>query len=189
MHVHEALVARRSIYKFADKQVSDEIIERAIDCARFAPCHKLTEPWRFLILGEETRRALLPAVNRLAEEKCLKKGQSNVAEQLERARKKIVDVPLLMAVTSALSEGDAFRTKEDYAATTCALHQAVLSFWADGVGAQWSTGGITRDAEAYSVLNLDASKVEIIGFLKVGYPQKVAQTSRLSVDDILKRLP
>ena len=74
--------------------------------------------------------------------------KSNGIEDFERAQKravsKIIDPPILIAVTSKLSPDDSFREEEDYAASVCALHNAVLYLWDMGVGSQWSTGAITR---------------------------------------------
>ena len=77
-----------------------------------------------------------------------------------------------------------FREKEDYAATTCAIHNWVLSLWGEGVGAQWSTGKITRHEQTYPLLGIDPLKEELVGFLKAGYPQKVPQPPKKPLENI-----
>ena len=96
----------------------------------------------------------------------------------KRALSKLINKPLVIVVTSKLTPDDKFREKEDYAATVCALHNLVLSFWSDGIGSQWSTGSITRDMETYSILGIDSDKEEIIGFVKCGYPQNIPGKSK-----------
>ena len=59
MDLYEALLSRRTIYAFEDRPVPGEALLRALEAARWAPNHKLTEPWRFSVLGAETRAAPL----------------------------------------------------------------------------------------------------------------------------------
>ena len=94
----------------------------------------------------------------------------------------------MIAVTSKKTKEDAFREKEDYAATVCALHNMVLSLWENGVGSQWSTGSITRDAETYEILSIDSNTEEIIGFVKAGYPVKIREVRKKPVVDIVNYL-
>ena len=94
----------------------------------------------------------------------------------------------MIVVTSKKSEHDAFREKEDYAATVCALHNMVLSLWGNGVGSQWSTGTVTRDPETYEALSIESNAEEIIGFLKAGYAETVRKVNKKPVADIVTYL-
>src|SRR4051812_28558924 len=52
-----ALHGRRSIRQFNAREVSRAEIETMLDAAIAAPNHRLTQPWRFYVLGPEARRA------------------------------------------------------------------------------------------------------------------------------------
>ena len=93
-------------------------------------------------------------------------------------------MPVLFAITTKRNPDDLFREKEDYAATVCALHNMVLSFWANEVGSMWSTGSITRDVQTYHDLEIDMEKEEIIGFLKAGYPEATPTVHKPSYDEV-----
>ena len=179
---------RRSIYQFTDEIVNDEILQQALLAASNAPCHKHTHPWKFYILGNEIRRKLIPTITNLANIKSEKMQSKNFELDVERAINKIVEPPLLIAVTSKKTHEDKFREKEDYAATVCALHNLVLSLWENGVGSQWSTGSITRDEETYDILSIDSKTEEIIGFVKAGYPEKTREVRKKPVVDIVNYL-
>lgn len=189
MDLHEALLSRRTIFKYEDRPVPDEIIERALDAARWAPNHKLTEPWRFLVVGPETRQALGRVAERLA---LLKAGSMPPEErdrQVTRAVEKITKLPALVVIAVVRSPDDAFREREDYAAACCAAQNLQLSLWADGVGCQWGSGGVTRDDESYRILGLDQDAVDIVGFFKIGYPRDVPKLSRRPLAEVTRRLP
>ena len=57
MNVSDAIARRRSIKKFQDLPVPREAIEAALQAATLAPNHRSTQPWRFYVLGPESRRA------------------------------------------------------------------------------------------------------------------------------------
>src|SRR5215213_8861361 len=56
MNVIEAIAQRRSIKKFQDRPLTREELEPLLDAAVLAPNHHLTQPWRFYVLGPESRR-------------------------------------------------------------------------------------------------------------------------------------
>lgn len=188
VNLQELINNRRSIYRFNDKEISQEILNQALLAASNAPCHKHTHPWKFYILGKATRNKLIPTISRLAAIKSAKQNSQNLDADCSRAINKITQPPLLIAVTSKKTEDDSFREKEDYAATVCALHNLVLSLWENGVGSQWSTGSITRDEETYDILSIDSKTEEIIGFVKAGYPEKTREVRKKPVVDIVNYL-
>ena len=50
-----AITARTSVRRFRPDPVPREIVQRLLDCAVRAPNHKLTEPWRFVVLTGSAR--------------------------------------------------------------------------------------------------------------------------------------
>ena len=179
------LISRRSVYLFSDDPVEQSRLETAFEAARYAPCHKHTHPWRFYVMGQQTRLALIPEVERLTREK----GSSAGPQLVEKARNKILSPPELIAVASLRSPGDAFREEEDYAATVCAAHNLVLSLWDQGIGSQWSTGAITRSPVAYEALGISGEEQRIIGFIKAGYPAQVPGRKKRPLEQIRTYLP
>jgi len=170
--VQSNLTSRRTVYEYLDQVVDDTILDKAFIAANNAPSHKQTNPWRFYLLGRETRTNLLPDVIELARQKAKSNGIEDFEKAEKRAVSKIMDPPVLVAVTSKVNSVDSFRENEDYAATVCALHNAILSLWDSGVGSQWSTGAITRHENTYTAIGISDDKERIIGFLKAGYPKK-----------------
>tara|TARA_B100000575_G_scaffold153023_1_gene122087 strand:- start:36 stop:608 length:573 start_codon:yes stop_codon:yes gene_type:complete len=182
--VQKNIISRRTVYKFDQREVPATVLEIAFEAARHAPNHKHTHPWKFYVLGQEARSSILPEVKRLAELKSLRLGRSSSDEGMKKAIAKITSPPILIVVTSARTNGDKFREMEDYAATVCAIHNLTLSLWDQGVGLQWSTGGITRSDYVYDKLGISKGEEKIIGFLKVGYPASVPNIQKKPLKDI-----
>src|SRR2546423_1181743 len=57
MRPSDAIRQRRSVKRFTDRPVTRAEIERLLDAAVLAPNHRLTNPWRFYVLGPEARHA------------------------------------------------------------------------------------------------------------------------------------
>jgi len=55
MDVFEAIRKRRSIRKYLDKDVPDELIKKILDAARWAPSAKNSQPWEFIIVKDKEK--------------------------------------------------------------------------------------------------------------------------------------
>lgn len=187
--IQNLLNSRRSIYNFTEQEVELSDLDIAFEAASNAPCHKQTHPWNFYVLGKETRKELLPTVILLAKNKAISNKEEDIISSVNRAVSKIMEVPVIIAISTKLTPEDSLREEEDYAATVCSLHNLVLSLWGMGIGSQWSTGGITRHSMTYNKLGVDKKLHKIIGFLKVGYPQNIPKKKKKKVSEIRRYLP
>ena len=186
--LQDVITSRRTIYRFSDKKISREKLETAFDAARNAPCHKNTHPWKFYVMGKESRNELIPEVKRLARRKGADEGDER--EGVSKAIDKILSPPVLICVTSALTPQDSFREEEDYAATVCATHNLVLSLWGNGIGSQWSTGSITRSKASYDAIGASPEEERIIGFIKIGYPSGgIPSKNKKGLEEIREYIP
>jgi len=55
MEVFEAIYKRRSIRKYLDKDVPNDIILKIIDAGRWAPSSKNRQPWEFIIVKDKEK--------------------------------------------------------------------------------------------------------------------------------------
>lgn len=179
--VADVIRNRRSINNFKPEVPPHAELIKAIDSARWAPNHRLSEPWHFHICGPETRQAILDLEATLTEEK----SGPKVAEK-KRAR--WARVPGFLAVTCELSE-DALREREDYAATACAIQNLMLQLWAMGIGCKWTTGDITRDPRFYDLIWADPLQQTVVGLIWYGYPSEETESRRQPAETISTELP
>src|ERR1700751_746607 len=94
-----AIRNRRTIHEFRSDPIPEETLWRILDAGRWAPNHRLTEPWRFTIMGTRSREAL---VNALARQAVSEEDSSALARAKEEARRKVMSSPMLLAVTCRL---------------------------------------------------------------------------------------
>lgn len=184
--VRAAIRERRSIFSFEPEPVARELLMSLLDAGIWAPNHKLTEPWRFIIVGPQTQRALAERYGELQAEK---RGDRATADDARQAGiEKLMSKPTIVAVAH-IKDGDAMRQQEDYAATCCAIQNIQLAAWEAGIGVQWSTGAVTRDAEAARLLGLDPVAEACDGFLYMGRPAAVPRSRRKHVEDVTRVTP
>src|SRR5678809_972687 len=102
MNVREAIRARRSIKRFDPRPVTREDIEALLEAAALAPNHRLTEPWRFYVLGPEARYAYGLA---LGERKARKIEDPDGARTMrDRVAAEHRALPLMIAVAVVSSD-------------------------------------------------------------------------------------
>ncbi len=183
MDLQNAIHERRTIHSYRSDAIEEGVLERALDAAHQAPCHKRTFPWRFTIAGPRSREALASIAVSLKSA-----GQTLPAEKITSIQNKILDPAQLVVVTQVRCD-DEFRAREDYAACSCAIQNLSLSLTADGVGSKWSTGGLTRDPATYDVLAVDGALEEIIGFIWVGIPAETPVVKRPELASVVRRTP
>jgi nitroreductase len=153
----------------------------ALDLARWAPNHRLTEPWRFYLLGPETAEAIA-VLN--AEVVAAQRGPEAGHKKLERWR----SMPGWLVVTAQVGATPLI-TQENYAACCCAVQNIQLYLWSEGIGMKWGTGAVTRHPQFYERLGIDTTKEQLVGLFWYGYPAEVPQAQRKPVEIFVQELP
>jgi nitroreductase len=177
----DVIRSRRSINLFEPEPVDTRLLLEAIELARWAPNHRLTEPWRFYILGEQTAER---AARFAAELETASKGERVGAARYQRFKA----IPGNFVVTSHRSE-DALVDRENYAACCCAVQNLSLYLWEQGVGVKWTTGAMTREQGFYDLLEIDSHKEMVVGLFWYGRPKIVPPQKRREVADITIEKP
>jgi nitroreductase len=168
---------RRTINFFKKELPPKELVLQAIDIARWAPNHHLSEPWRFYLLSEQTKKTI---VDLNADLVARKKGEH--AGELKRDRWS--SIPGWLVVT-CLRSSDDLRAREDYAATCCSIYALSLYLWAQGVGTKWTTGEVTRDPRFYDAIWTDPVIESVVGLIWYGYASEIPVTARKPVSEIV----
>ena len=186
MDVCEAITSRRSVFKFKREPVPNDVIERVFLYGCWAQNHHLTEPWRFVVLGPETKEALAKRYAEIQREKAGDDAGEAARQALADAGyEKFHSKPTIVAV-SCVQDGNDTQNREDYAAACCAIQNVALAAWAVGIGMQWTTGPVTLESETYRLLGMDEEKEYMVGFMYTGYPEEVREGARKELGEVLR---
>jgi len=166
MHATQAIAARRSVRSFTDRVITREDLEPLFHDANLAPNHRLTQPWRFYVLGPEGRAAYGLALGNRKAKKATDEAHA------EKLRKDTSDShrawPCMVLVTMTLNENPEI-LEEDYAATMMAVENLCLSAVARGLGTHIRSGAIMGDPAARAAGGVPEGE-RIVAVLTVGEP-------------------
>jgi nitroreductase len=164
-----AIRARRTHKQYGSEPVDEAVVRELLDLARYAPNHKLTNPWRFRLLGPDTRST----IDEIAGEK--------EAAKLGRA-------PTLVLATAVLSE-DPLLAEEDLHATACAVYAVLLGATDRGLASYWRTPVCFLEEPIRSYLAL-ADNERVVALIHLGPPaSEPPMKERLALDDVFFVLP
>ncbi len=171
VNVEKAIRTRRTHKAFGPRELTREELRELLELASWAPNHHLTNPWRFRVLGPQTRAALME----LAESE-----SPGSAVKLRRA-------PTLVAVGAAL-KGEAAQDREDLLATAVAAYIVLLGAHARGLVGYWRTVPLLDDPRARELLAMAPEEVPV-GLLYLGDPIQEQRTpERAPLSEILLEL-
>jgi nitroreductase len=178
--IAERIRARRTTKLFLKREVDNELVRDAVDVARWAPNHHLTEPWHFYSFGHQTIAKSIELIRTIVTEN---KDEDIAAFKAKSAKA----IPGWLLVTCKKSD-DELLQREDYASCCCAIQNLTLYLSEAGAASKWTTGLITRDERFFELLGIDSSEEFVVGLIWYGYPKTLPTQSRTAVDEILTQL-
>ena len=152
MELEHAIRTRRTHKAYAPEPVDRATLDELFELARWAPNHKLTNPWRFRVLGPIALERLKAAT-----------GDLIGAAKLNRA-------PTLVLV-SATQSGDPVMDEEDVLAAATAAYVVLLAAHGRGLAGYWRTPGVLRTPEGRAALGV-ADDEHVLGLLHLGHPRQ-----------------
>lgn len=176
--VNKLIRERRSFFQgdYTGERVDDSIIEQMLENANWAPTHKFTEPWRFIVFTGEGLKKLAEAQAEFYKEYTTN-DNSFKEERYQNLLKKPMLSSHIIVVGMKRDEKKSVPEIEEMGAVFCAVQNIYLTATAYGVGCYLSTGGITYFEGAQEVLGFDRDD-KLIGFMHVGIPKAVIHTGK-----------
>ncbi len=165
MELEQAIRTRRTHKAYAPQPLDRATLDELFELARWAPNHKLTNPWRFRVVGPQALERLKAAAE-----------DPIAAAKLDRA-------PTLVAV-SARQAGDPLLDEEDVLAAAAAAYVVLLAAHGRGLAGYWRTPGVLRTPAGRAALAI-ADDERVLGLLHLGYPRQQPRVpERAGVEDI-----
>jgi len=176
--IDEIIRTRRSVFQpqYTGEKVSDALVTRILENANWAPTHKFTEPWRFVVFTGEGLQKLADFQSALYRKVAMADGSFK-----EDRFQNLLTKPLLsshiIAIGMKRDERRSVAEQEEIGAVFCAVENMHLTASAYGLGAYLSTGGITYFEEAKSFFGLGFED-KLIGFFHIGIPKPITLQGR-----------
>lgn len=169
MKTGDAIRNRRSIRRFKDQTVEKEKIEELLELATLAPSGKNKQPWRFVVLRNDSKIDLLEAVDKVL--KRLQKSEQSTGS-FSNSLQVMEEAPILILVFNNSSRQGL--SKEfvyanilvDTQSIGAAIQNMLLAAQTMGLGTLWICDILYASEEVCSFVS---TKDELIAAVAVGY--------------------
>ncbi|MCX7910168.1 MAG: nitroreductase family protein [Endomicrobia bacterium] len=164
MNFLDIIKTRRSIRKYIQKPIPDEIINQILDCARYAPTANNKQPWLFIVIKNNDLKTQIAELTDYG--KFIKEAYCCIAVFCEDTK-------------YYLEDGSA------------ATQNILLAAWSFGIGSCWIAGDKKFYAEKIKELLSLEAKYKLVSLISLGYPEenelKLAQKiNKKELKDIVK---
>ena len=150
MEFSEVIRTRRSVRKFSDKEIPEDVITRVMDSARIAPSGNNRQPWSFVVVRDPERRQKIASA-------CY--NQSYVAK---------APVVVVCCAQPYPNRYEPWEESSYMADAIIAIDHLVLAARNEGLGACW-VGAVGEQGVKEAVNIPDPVKVLIV--VPLGYPE------------------
>ena len=167
MNLLDSINGRRSVKTFTDRPVSREEIEQLLNAACQAPNHRMTEPWRFYVLGPRARRGYGEALGRRKAKRVEDPEEGKAV--VEKVAETHESLPAMVVVAVTVNEDPEIR-EEDFAAAYMGIQNLSLVAHSMGLGTHIKTGAIMDDPAARAAVGVPEGE-RIVATINIGKPE------------------
>lgn len=161
METFKTIMSRRSIRKFKNKEISDDVLRNMLEAARFAPSWANTQCSRFIVVRDSASKEKIteafPPRN---------PGFSSILTA------PVVIIAFAEKFKSGFYKGEASTNKGEYwymFDVALALQNMVLTAWENGIGSVYlGLFDANKLAKAFNIPN----NYEVVAVLPFGYPDE-----------------
>ena len=146
MEVLEAIRTRRSIRKYKDLDVPDDLIDQILTAGTWAPSGMDNQPWRFAVIRD-------------------KKLKSDIAKLADQTRM-VESAPVIIPVF--FDHQASYDTTKDIQAMGACLQNMLLAIHGLGLGGVW-LGQIRKNMDQVRVLCSAPESYELMAVIVLGY--------------------
>jgi PPOX class probable F420-dependent enzyme len=179
--VLDPIRGRRSVRRYLDKPVPDDLVDAVLEAARWAPSPHGRQPWRFAVVSKvETKYRLADAMGEEWRANLEMDGQDAeiVEKRLEGSRNRLLDAPVLILLCLYLADldeyPDAERQRNEITMAVqslgAAAQNALLASYDLGLDAGWMCAPLFCPEKVSQALNLDRGLIPH-ALLTVGYAE------------------
>jgi nitroreductase len=178
---------RRSIFpkQFAPRTDEDggprvprSVLLNMLEAANWAPTHKMTEPWRFAVFEDDGARKAVGTANQDYYKKTCPPEKFS-EKKWKKKLKSALDSSFILAIVMRRDPSERIPEFEEIASVAMSVQNMHLYCSSIGVGAYWSSGGLSADQpevkrRLLSTMAL-AEADRCLGFFYVGVPGKTVK--------------
>lgn len=177
MNVLEVIKNRRSNGQVLEEPVAREAIEQLIEAGCWAPNHKRTNPFRFVVFEGDGLKRLQQAMHDGTATLNTNLSEAEVLMKQSKIEGKAFRAPCVIAVWTAVGRCDKNPPEwEDHAAVDACIQNMLLSAHELGLAGYWRSGSVVDMPEVHALMRCEKDSFskekgdEVRGFIYLGHP-------------------
>lgn len=200
----ELMRSRRSVRRFSNEPVADELVEQLVEAARWAPSAGNQQAWRVLYVDDRERIGAMGDAVRARVEEVRSDLRPSATAQMSGYLDSFLTftgAPIVLAFIHRAGVDliqAARRSREkttgvepeaySLASAAAAIENLLIAAHALGLGACWMTGPLLAEQEMSSILKVPRSW-RLTALIPVGWPAEAPQPPpRRSLERLLRRV-
>lgn len=197
INLQEFLRTRRSIRRFKTDLVPDSVISEILLTSTFAPSAHHRQPWRFVVLKNDSAKQHLADSMANAFEKDLQTDnlpQAEIDKLIQRSKSRINGAPVVIMLCLDMTDmnqyDDKKRNRAEFLTATQSVANAgmqlLLAAHAEGLGGVWVCSPIFAQETVQQALDIPKTW-EPQAMLLIGYPSDVPKVrERKRLEEVVK---
>lgn len=139
--------SRRAVFpnQYNKEPITDAELMQILENARWAPTHKLTEPWRFIVFREDGLKAMSSWLSEKYRARATEDGDYSEAKEA-KFRDRPLQCSSMLGICMRRDPAERVPEWEELASVACAVQNIWLSCTAYGIGCYWSTPNFVVEA-------------------------------------------
>lgn len=192
---NEAIYTRRSIRKYEEKPISNNILKQIIDAGRVAPSAKNRQPWKYLVYSGKAKEQLLAIMREGIENEEMRPelplSVSGIPDAYNTLRI-MESAPIVIIVFNTngkspfaqINADDRFTEMNDLLSIGASIENMLLEAEKLNVGSLWIGNTCFAYQKLIEYIGLDA---ELVGAIALGYKaEKPSMRPRKRLEDIVE---
>lgn len=162
MQTLEAIRTRRSIRKFSDRPVPDELLNRVLEAAQAAPSWANLQCWRFVVVRDKRTRERISELSYVEEFFATHGYRTNPAQQA------LAQAPVVIVACADPARSGTLWDQNYYLTDLgIACENLLLAAHDQGLGSVFV--GVFQEQQLKELLGIPAS-IRVVGLFPLGYP-------------------
>ena len=162
LDILETIKTRRSIRKFKETPVKDELIDNILEAGRWAPSGMNNQPWRFAVITDASLRDEISKLTHYS--------------KIVRSAKVLIPV--------FLDNNECYNRTKDVQAMGACIQNMLLEAHSLGLGSVWLGEIIKSDKSIRDMLGL-GDDLELMAVIALGYPDEKPKSSRKKLSELI----
>lgn len=162
---------------FTGEKIDDTIIEELLEAANWAPTHRYTEPWRFIVFTGDAKIQFGKDHSAMYEKYTPK--ENFLSKKVEKIQRNCHNTSHIIAVVMQRDSEERIAEIEEISAVAAAIQNILLLAEEKQIASIWATGGMCYHPAMCQYLGF-SEKDKVMGFLYLGKTNVQAKGKRIS---------